>query len=407
MTHFDYSRRRYLIVIKNLTFLYSHFWSIAKAVQDAGWEVWIAADFDADPQRIRDAGMKYIELHTAAGFRHVISELRAIVELNAALRQVKPDVVHFIYLKNVLTGGILARLNKIPAVIGAVTGLGSLFAEDRVTYRILRGAVVAGFRIGFRNGRSLMAFENVDDQRFFVQHRAIRRERSWIIPGAGLDRDAVTQVPWQGKVPVVLCASRMIRNKGIFDLIDACREVRRRGHDFELWLAGDVDTGNPTSLTEKELKSAEMKGMVRWLGHRSDILDLLQKASIFCLPTYYREGLPRVLVEAGAAGRPAVTTDVSGCREIVKHGINGLLIPPRDIGALADALEYLLLDRSVRDRMGTAARRIFEDSFTLEAVLNAFNQCYKILAVPLTLNPPGQGISTYPPKDYSLPADKY
>lgn len=394
--------KRYLLVIKNLVFLYSHFWPIASAIQDAGWELWIAADPNADPQRILDAGMKFTPLYAVSGFRHVFLELRSIAGLNAVLRKVKPDVVHFIYLKNVLTGGILARLNRTPAVIGAITGLGSLFAEDRLDYRLIRRIVIAGLKFGFQSRRSLIAFENADDQEYFVRRRAVRPEQSCIIPGAGVDRKAIAYQPWQAESPIILCASRMIRNKGILELIDAHGELRRRGVNCELWLAGGVDEGNPTTLTEQELRSAEREGMVKWLGHRSDIHCLLRETSVFCLPTYYREGLPKVLVEAGAAGRPTVTTNVPGCREIIKHGVNGLLVPPRDVTALANALEDLLLHRDVCVEMGIAARRIFEDRFTLDAVLDSFSYCYRILDVPLKLKSSQQKIPPGPPTKCSV-----
>ncbi len=374
--------KQYLLVIKNLAFLYSHFFPMATAVQGAGWEVSVAADCNADPQKLLDAGMKYMPLHTVGGLRHPFSEARSIFELNSALREVKPDIVHFIYLKNVLTGGILARINQVPAVLGAITGLGTLFTEDKLRYRSIRPTVILGLKYGFRNKNSVLTFENSDDQKYFVDAGAIVRERSIVIPGAGVRLDAFIPEPWRGKSPIILCTARMLRNKGIVELLEASRLLRQRGHCFELWLAGDVDKGNPTSLTEEDLRAMEREGVGQWLGHRTDIPLLLRKASIICLPTY-REGLPKVLVEACAAGRPIVATDVPGCREVVRHGTNGLLVPPRDSSALADALEQLLLSRQVCEQMGLAARRIFEERFTLDAVLDALNQCYRHLGVPL------------------------
>jgi len=382
----DSSPKRYLMVIKTVVFLYSHFWPMAEAVQKAGWDVWIAADCDADPKRILDAGMKFLPLPSVDGLGQIVGELESIIKLNALLHKVKPDLVHFIYLKNVLTGGIIARLNGVPAVLGAITGMGSLFANDRPLYRVIQRGVVAGLRIGYRQSNSVLAFENSDDRDYFVSRGAIRKERSAIIPGAGVDKDWTTYRPWQGRTPIILCAARMIQDKGIIELIEACRMLRRRGVPFELWLAGGIYFGNPTSLTEQQLKIMEEERIGKWLGQRTDMSSLLEAASIFCLPTYYREGLPRVLVEAGAAGRPSVTTDVPGCRDIVKDGINGLLIPPKDPTALADALQYLLQNPEKREEMGVAARRVFESSFTLDAVLISLSECFSRLGVPLNLS---------------------
>jgi glycosyltransferase involved in cell wall biosynthesis len=178
----------------------------------------------------------------------------------------------------------------------------------------------------------------------------------------------------------------MIRYKGILQLIEAARILHREGLRFELLFAGDIDESNPASLTRKELRSAEAEGVVKWLGYRTDVPELLNKSDIFCLPSYYREGLPRALVEACAAGCAIVTTDMPGCREVVVEGVNGRLVPPRDVVALADVLRALLCDPEACRRMGIESRRRFEEHFTMTSVLTAFNQCYAALDIPLRVH---------------------
>lgn len=377
--------RRYLLVIKNLTFLYSHFWHIAEAVQRAGWDVWIVAGKTADPSRLFDSHMNYIETTPAATAWDVIADLKVVGQTRRALREVKPDLVHFIYLKNVLVGGILARLSRTPAVIGAITGMGSLFAEDRMSYKVIRSAVLLGLRAGYRGTNSLIALENSDDEELLTSCGAVRSDRTGIIPGAGLDRDAIVPAPSSTGVPVVLCAARMIQQKGVQILIEAARVLYQRGLRFEVWLAGATDPSNPYSLREEDLKAAGEDGPVKWLGHRADMAALLHQCSLVCLPTFYREGLPRSLVEAAAAGRAIVATNVPGCREIVTHGHNGLLVQPRNIEELVDSLEDLILNEELRNRMGEASRQVFESRYTREAVLAAFNDCYRRLGVDLRL----------------------
>ncbi len=379
------SDKRYLLVIKNVSFLYSHFWFLAEAVRDAGWEVWIAAGKNADTAKISDAGMKYLSLPVISGMGGLVSEIKVAIALYAMLGSVRPEAIHFIYLKNVLTGGIVARVRRAPAVLGAVTGLGTLFADERSSYRILRRVVLAGLRFGFRGRNAVIAVENSDDMEELIQRGGIHRDRTRMIHGAGVAPHQYTFEPWQGTVPVICCVSRMIRYKGIGDLLEAARILRARGIAFELWLAGDIDNGNPASLKADELRAVEREGIAKWLGRRQDIPALLRQTAVFCLPTYYREGLPRVLVEAGAAGRPSVTTNVPGCREIIRNGINGSIVPPRNPRALADALQDLLLDRGKRDLMGLAARRIFESTFALSAVLADFNECYELLGIDLKI----------------------
>jgi glycosyltransferase involved in cell wall biosynthesis len=258
-----------------------------------------------------------------------------------------------------------------------------MFVERKLLYSILRPLVLLGLKTVFRREHSIMAVENPDDRDFFLQAGVITRDQCIVIPGAGLQVDAIVPVAHQNSVPVVLCVCRMIRNKGIPQLIEAARILRGEGQSFELWLVGDIDADNPTSLTREELQSAEGGGAIKWLGRRSDVAELLNRADIFCLPTYYREGLPRALVEASAAGCVIVTADVPGCREVVVDGVNGRLVLPRDVTSLADALRSLLREPETRCRMGLESRRRFELLFTMSSALGAFNQCYAALDLPL------------------------
>jgi len=175
----------------------------------------------------------------------------------------------------------------------------------------------------------------------------------------------------------------MIRNKGILNLIDAAQILHREGVRFELLLVGDIDVNNPTSLSREELRTAEENSIVKWLGYRIDIPHLIANSDIFCLPSYYREGLPRALVEASAAGCSIVTTDIPGCREVVVNGVNGILVPPRDTILLAGALRCLLKDAMTCKQMGMESRKRFEQLFTTASVFAAFNRCYNALDISL------------------------
>jgi glycosyltransferase involved in cell wall biosynthesis len=333
---------KYLMVVKNLRFFYSHFMPMAMAVQRAGWEVWVVAAANDNPQRLLDAGMNYIELEKEGGHWNFVKSIRSLIAIRAAQRKISPQVIHFIYLKNVLLGSILARFSNAPAMLGAVTGLGSLFAQDRFSYRFVRSAVLLGLRWGFQHPNAVLAFDNGYDRDYFVAHHVLSKSRTVIIPGAGVEVDEIRPMPAPTGIPVILCACRMIRDKGILELAEAARILRRRGIQFELLLAGGSDVLNPSAITPQELEGIEAEGIAKWLGHRVDLPILLASASIFCLPTYYREGLPRVLVEASAAGLPIVTTDVPGCRDVVTHDRNGLLVPPRDVTALANECYFKL-----------------------------------------------------------------
>lgn len=391
MTHADVPTKppRYLVVINNLSFFYSHFWNLAIAIRRAGWDVYIAGNENVSSSRLVDGGMSYISLPPVGGIRSFTAAFRYFFALRRELQWLRPDVCHFIYLESVLFGGIAARSLDLPAVVGAVTGLGTLFAEDRLIYRIARRMVVVGIRWGYKNRRAVLAFENLDDRGYFVIRHAVREHNTVIIPGAGVEADelnpAMSQADSTGqeKRPVVLFASRMIRSKGVIDLVRAAKDLNNRSIHFDLWLAGDFDRNNPTSLRQDEIEEFRKLPFLQYLGHRSDMARLMLAADIFCLPTYYREGLPRVIIEACAAGKPVITTNVPGCRDIIRNGVNGFVVEPRDHDALVGSLTTLLSDAALCLRMGIEGRRIFEETYTLESVLMAFDKCYRTLSVPL------------------------
>jgi glycosyltransferase involved in cell wall biosynthesis len=377
---------QYLIVINNLSFFYSHFWNLAIAVRDAGWSVSIAANQNASTGRISENGMTFVPLPQLGGLKNLAKNLQYCFALRRLLLQICPTVTHFIYLQNVLLGGIVARVVGCTATIGAVTGLGSLFAEDHLHYKLIRRLVMAGIRWGFTKNNSVMAFENLDDRKYFVDHGSVDESRTTIIPGAGVAKNEIvpSHVVNNDK-PVVLLASRMIRNKGVQELVDAAVELHNQKVDFEVWLVGDVDANNPTSFSTEELNAFGRLEFVKYLGYRRDVAQLMSKTDIFCLPTSYREGLPRVIIEACAAGVAVVTTDMPGCREIIQNDVNGILVPPRDHEALVSALARLLCDPALRTSMGARGRMLFEEKFTLDACLRSFNVGYLILEIPLHL----------------------
>ncbi|HEX3663570.1 MAG TPA: glycosyltransferase family 4 protein [Acidobacteriaceae bacterium] len=384
-------RPRYLFVINDVGFIYSHFWELALSIRDCGWEVVIVGGAAADPARAVEAGMVFIPLRPVIGIGGPVSEIRFLVRLWRVFRSLRPEAVHFVSLKNVLLGGLLAKWAGLPARLGAITGMGTLFVEDRLHYRMLRPLVLTGIRRAFSGPDAVLAVENRDDRDLLLRRGVAEEDRISVIPGAGLNECAIRPSPWQGTPPVILCVSRMIRNKGILDLIEAGSLLHAQGLSFEIHLVGDIDLSNPSSYTREELLLLQQPEFIRWLGRRSDVADLLGRADVFCLPTYYREGLPRSLVEACAAGLPVVTTDVPGCRDIVVDKVTGYLVPPRNQPALAEALRSLLEDPALRMSMGAAARKRFEEQFSMTSVLSAFSKCHEKLRLPLRIAPPRGG----------------
>jgi glycosyltransferase involved in cell wall biosynthesis len=380
------SRQRYLIVLNEIGFLYSHFRALATAIQLEGWDVIVTTRAGSSPVHTINAGMQFIPIRIKYGVRIPVAEIMAIADMCSVNPSYDPDMVHLVSLKNAPIGGLLIRWRKSTLLFAAITGLGSIFVEGYLMYSALRLFAICGFRNVFKKSRSVMALENRNNRNIFIEKGVVSAEMSFVIPGAGLDSDAIVPLPHRNCVTTILCVCRMIRYKGILILIEAARSLQRAGLRYELLKAGDIDDSNYASLTREELQSAESDGAMKWLGFSNDVPELLNRTDIFCLPSYYREGLPRALVETCAAGCAIVTTDIPGCREVVVDGVNGRLVPPRNVVALTDALRALLCDPEACRRMGIESRRRFEERFTMTSVLAAFNQCYDALDIPLRVS---------------------
>ncbi len=346
-----------------------------------------AASERREQTRITAEGFPFVELRLRRGSRNPAHDLFTLGELYLLYRRLTPDVVHHVTIKPVLYGSVAARLAGVPHVVNAVPGLGYLFIGSSWTSRARASAAMLAYRVACAGERVRFIFQNPDDRALFIGRRIAREEQTVIIRGSGVDPSVFAAAPPPGGTPVVLLPSRLLWDKGLAELIEAARELRAAGVPFRLVLAGDTDAHNPRSVNEATVRQWEREGLLEWWGHCSDMPTAMQQASIVVLPSY-REGLPKALLEAGAVGRPAVTTDVPGCREVVRPGVNGLLVPPRDAPALAAALRLLLEDESARLAMGARARDIIVEHFSEAYVVRETLRLYGSL---LPLRPSSHG----------------
>lgn len=332
---------------------------------------------------------KYAKQLLAEGFdwqelsfsRKGINPLRELLDIYGFWRTYKIeefDVVHHFTIKAVIYGSIVAKLLSIPLIVNSITGLGSVFTSGRRSMRVIRRLVLALYRFALRGTQTI--FQNASDMEYMQQAGLVSTRNSHLIKGSGVDIDRFEQRPEPVGLPIVLLASRMLWEKGIQEFVDAARELNRDGAVATFVLVGAPDPGNPSSITEGQLKAWADSGAVMWAGWKDDMPTALSEASIVCFPTYYGEGLPRILIEAGAAGRPVVTTDIPACREIIQHEVNGLLVPPRDVQALVEALRKLVSNAALRQRLGLAGREIVKASFTVEKINRETMALYKATA---------------------------
>jgi glycosyltransferase involved in cell wall biosynthesis len=354
-------RRTLVFLLTEDWFFASHFWVRALAAKRAGWRVILVARESEATARIRESGIEVVPVDFIRRRLNPFAELGFTLKLARLYREIKPDLVHHIALKPIVLGGIAAKLAGTRAIVNAPVGLGFVFSSDKLLARVLRPLVALGLRLTLTPRHSIAVFENPDDMDALVKGGMARGEAVTLIRGAGVDMEKFHPTPEpSGPVRIVLIA-RMIREKGVPEFVEAARLLKGQA---EFILAGAPDEGNHNALTAAELRGWEAEGLVRWLGPVKDIAGLLESSHIACQPSSYREGLPKSALEAMAAGKPLVATDIPGCREAVVDGETGILIPPRDAQALAAALERLINDPTLRASMGAAGRMRVEQNFS-------------------------------------------
>jgi glycosyltransferase involved in cell wall biosynthesis len=357
-------RRTLLFFVTEDWYFCSHRLPLAVAARQAGLEVVVVTRVRAHGRTIRDAGLRLIPLEVSRRGINPLSELALIVRLIAIYRREKPDLVHHVALKPVLYGSLAAWFAGIPRVVNAVAGLGWLFTSESGRARVLGQLVAASFRFLLNRGRAIV--QNPDDRDFLIRV-GIEPRRITLIRGSGVDTSRFVPQPEPAGAPVVVLAARLLWDKGVREFVDAAHLLNSQGVRARFVLVGEPDHANPAAIPQSQLNEWRQGGVVEHWGRREHMPEVFAGAHIVCLPSY-REGLPKVLIEAAAAGRPIVTTDTPGCREIVRHGENGLLVPVKSVEPLAVALRLLIENPHLRAEMGRKGRDLAVANFSVEQV---------------------------------------
>jgi glycosyltransferase involved in cell wall biosynthesis len=356
-----------LFVINDLDFFISHRLPIALAAKAEGYDVHVAAPAGNDAP-LRAHGLVIHPIRLGRRSLNAFGEARVVADLIGLMRRIKPDVVHLVTPKPIAVGGLAARLARVPAVVAAVSGLGYVFIGTSAKIRLLRGAVGRVYKIVMAHPNARVIFQNPDDRKLLTSLGIVDAEKTVLIPGSGVSLSEYAVHPEPAGPPHVVFAARLLKDKGILEFIDAIRILKANGIAARFSVIGDPDPGNPTTVTDSEIEAWKREGIAEFLGHRKDIAAQFKDANIVVLPSY-REGLPKVLIEAASCGRAVITTDVPGCRDAIEAGRTGLLVPVRDGIALAAAIETLVADAALRAGMGAAGRALAERTFAVEKVI--------------------------------------
>jgi glycosyltransferase involved in cell wall biosynthesis len=367
-----------LYLITEDWFFVSHFLPMARAARAAGFEVVVATRVRQHGERIAAEGCRVVPLENERRSFGAFEALRGFFRIARIVREEKPDVVHCIALRMVVLGGLAARHGGARNLVLAPTGLGHLWIDGGLRERIAQGFARLVVGRWLRRPDTRYLFENSDDPREFGLGP---NDAVTIVPGAGVGAAEFPPAPEPAMPPLrAAVVARMIWPKGIAEGVAAVKRARALGADVTLDLYGSPDLSNRRTCTQAELQALAEPG-IRWHGRTDDVARVWREHHVAMLLTWYREGVPRSIIEAAAAGRPILTTDVPGCRDLVRDGIEGIVVAPRDVEAAARALVRLAGDAALRARLGAAARARFQERFTEQAVRQTVTALYASFGV--------------------------
>lgn len=370
-----YRGERLLYVVNEAYFFQTHRLHVARAAQQAGFDVHIAApgdhvwapkDFTLD--LLRSEGFEIHQIPLSRRGLAPLAEVKTITSLYQLYKRLRPTLVHHLTVKPNVYGGLIARALKVPAMVSLITGLGQIFVERSLKAAALRAIVAAGYRSCGAHPNSQIVVQNQGDLQTLVDC-GVDRRRIALVRGSGVDLEVFKPTPEPTDDRIVVFPARLIWEKGVNDFVAAAREIKKDMSDVRFVLVGDTQPSNPRSVPEIQLKEWIAENTIEWWGRRGNMPEVYAASSIVCLPSAYGEGVPKVLIEGAASQRALVTSDIAGCREIVKDGVNGLLVPVGNPGALAAALRSLLSQPGLRQQMGHRGREIAEVDFSVEKIV--------------------------------------
>ncbi len=368
--------KKLFIVVNQDSFFLSHRLPIGMAAKNAGFEVTIICEDTGSSHKIIESGLNTINLPIDKAGMNISEELKTFRFLYKVFKKEKPDIVHLVGLKTMLWGSLACKFAGVRAMVSAVCGLGVLFDDEHRDSLVSR-MILKVLRFTHKGANVCVVFQNDDDKKLFLDNDIITNDKCSFTNGSGINLNEYSYSPEPDDGPIkIIFTARMVEDKGTLVLIDAAKRLEDKyKQKAQFLLCGGLDT-NPHGITKEKLENLCDGSYIQWLGYRKDVKELLERSHIMAFPSWYREGLPKSVIEAEALGRPVVTTDSVGCKDTVIDGYNGFIVKPKDPKQLADAIKTLIDDSDLRRKMGQNAREFAEQKFNIEDVIKVHLKVY-------------------------------
>ncbi len=379
MTNQPHSQKPLLYILNVDWYFNLHWIDRALAAKNHNFEIHLACEFTEQKYRelLEQQGINCHPIKLSRTGKNPLKDLQTFTQLYNLITKLNPTVIHTATVKPNIYGGLIAKLTRTP-VVSTVTGLGSVFSKKNIGNKLLGMALLTSYKLIFRTPKCSLLFENNSDYELF-KSKSIGSRRIFKVSGSGVDTEIYQPSREQlNDCTTVLFAGRLIKEKGLQNLVEAISQIKTR-HKIVLKIAGIEDKNACNPIPSSTLKSWDQIEHINFLGQVDDMPSLMKELDIVCLPTLYREGIPRVLIEAGASGKPSIGSKSSGCEDLIKDGTTGYLIDPKSAKDLTDTLEKLILDEKLRLRMGQAAREHVKSHFSKEKVILEHINIYKDL----------------------------
>lgn len=368
--------RRVLFLLASDWYFYWHRLGVAERIAARGYEVHVATPDGRFRASIEAAGLRFHPIQIDRQGLNPLRDVATIKDVVELYRELNPDLVHHVAVKPIIYGSIAAKITRVPVIVNAMPGLGYVFVSRQLTARLIRPGIAAAFRFLVNAPNTKVIVENHDDMKRWVAWGVMRPDRVVVSPGCGVDVETFRPGAEPPGLPLVILPARLLFYKGVAEFVQAARILKARGVQARFALVGEGDEGNPACVPSDLLRQWQKEGVVELFGWHDDMAQVLAQCHIVCLPSHGGEGVPRSLLEAAASGKPIVATNVSGCRDAVRDGENGFLVPPRQATPLADAIERLVRDADLRRLMGERGRERALKEFSVAIVAAQTLQVY-------------------------------